>query len=185
MAATYTIQRKTLTDIADAIRIKSGQPTFPALSMTPLGMPSAIMNIPTGGGEAGYNEDNSTVTTFSGMTRVTVSSSNSWNGTNTYYTFTNWKDYFASPEDIEILIFRVSQNMVCIYIKGLCPIYDNGYLGVVRMNYSSSRTTVSLPDSTYTSSSTYSLVFDDNGMSMTNQTINSGAGIYLITKKEA
>lgn len=179
--AKYVIEDTTLTGIAGAIREKNGTTD----TYKPTEMAAAIAAIVSGSG-GGFNPDDYNVVAINNMASKTVSGSNSWNGTNTYYTFTNWKDYFTSPEEIEFILVRTSDITAAFYIKGLMPIYDNGFLGIAESNSGSySAQTITLASDTYVEGKTDALVFDNNGMVFTEQSIGTKTAVYFVTKKGA
>ena len=102
--AKYVIEDTTLTGIAGAIREKNGTTN----TYKPTGMAAAIAAIVSGGSGGGFNPDDYNVVAINNMAEKSVSNSNSWNGTNTSYTFTNWKDYFTSPEEIEFTLEKTA-----------------------------------------------------------------------------
>lgn len=180
--AKYVIEDTTLTGIAGAIREKNGTTN----TMKPTEMAAAIAAIVSGGSGGGFNHDDYNVVAINNMAEKSVSNSNSWNGTNTRYTFTNWKDYFTSPEEIEFILVRTDSITAAFYIKGLMPIYDNGFLGVAKsISGSYSAQTITLASDTYVEDKTDALVFDNNGMVLTKQTTGAKTAVYFVTKKGA
>lgn len=180
--AKYVIEDTTLTGIAGAIREKNGTTN----TYKPTEMAAAIAAIVSGGSGGGFNPDDYNVVAINNMAQKSVSNSNSWNGTNTYYTFTNWKDYFTSPEEIEFILVRTSDITAAFYIKGLMPIYDNGFLGIAKSDSGSySAQTITLASDTYVEDKTDALVFDNNGMVFTHQSTGTKTAVYFVTKKGA
>ena len=179
--AKYVIEDTTLTGIAGAIREKNGTTN----TYKPTEMAAAIAAIVSGSG-GGFNSDDYNVVAINNMAEKSVSNSNSWNGTNTSYTFTNWKDYFTSPEEIEFILVRTASLTAEFYIKGLMPIYDNGFLGVAEsVSGSYSAQTITLASDTYVEDKTQALVFDRNGMVLTKQSTGTKTAVYFVTKKGA
>ena len=180
--AKYVIEDTTLTGIAGAIREKNGTTD----TMKPTEMAAAIAAIVSGGSGGGFNSDDYNVVAINDMATKSVSNSNSWNGLNIGYSFTNWKDYFTSPEEIEFILVRTASLTAAFYIKGLMPIYDNGFLGVAEsVSGSYSAQTITLAPDTYVEDKTQALVFDNNGMVFTKQSMGTKTAVYFVTKKGA
>lgn len=180
--AKYVIEDTTLTGIAGAIREKNGTTD----TYKPTEMAAAIAAIVSGGSGGGFNLDDYNVVAINNMAQKSVSNSNSWNGLNISYSFTNWKDYFTSPEEIEFILVRTNNLTAEFYIKGLMPIYDNGFLGVAEsISGSYSAQTITLAPDTYVEDRTNALVFDNNGMVFTKQSIGTKTAVYFVTKKGA
>ena len=179
--AKYVIEDTTLTGIAGAIREKNGTTN----TYKPTEMAAAIAAIVSGSG-GGFNPDDYNVVAINNIAQKSVSNSNSWNGLNISYSFTNWKDYFTSPEEIEFILVRTDYITAFFYIKGLMPIYDNGFLGVAEsVSGSYSAQTITLASDTYVEGKTNALVFDNNGMVFTKQSIATKTAVYFVTKKGA
>ena len=176
--AKYVIEDTTLTGIAGAIREKNGTTN----TYKPTEMAAAIAAIVSGGSGGGLNPDDYNITLINRMPRVSVSNSNSWDGTNTYYTFTNWKDYFTSTDEIELMLFRSGSASVFMYVKGLNPRYSNGYLGVTYINLNGD---VKCSPATFNPNKDVTVIFDRNGMVTANNTISTPNGMYLVTRKGA
>ena len=180
--AKYVIEDTTLTGIAGAIREKNGTTD----TYKPTEMAAAIAAIVSGGSGGGFNLDDYNVVAINDMASKSVSNSNSWNGLNINYSFTNWKDYFTSPEEIEFILVRTDSLTAAFYIKGLMPIYDNGFLGVAKsVSGSYSGQTIILAPDTYVEDSTDALVFDNNGMVFTKTSMGTKTAVYFVTKKGA
>ena len=170
--AKYSVEDKTFSDIADAIRTKTGG----TADITPLAMPAAILGITGGGSGNGFNLDNCDVTLLSQVARV--------NGGTKYHYWTEWGDYISSLDDIQVLVhFRDGDSY--IYIKGLCRKEDNK-LYIYRNQFLAGYSSNTLYENTGNSYITFDTT---NGMEGyvdgSYQTPASKGSIFLITTKGA
>lgn len=136
-------------------------------SYTPLEMPAAILAL--GGG--GYNTKDFDIIVNNEEAKYSSK----------YTFFPNISDYYVDVNDIELIWFKVQQNASYTYIKGICPIYPNGALGLYQITYGSyGRVTLKTPPETYDA---YQACLLENGIKQSS-TINGYPATLLIVKKQ-